>query len=185
VKCEMTLSNVFLDTNIILDYMLPSERTKHACSYELIEKVRRGYFKAWSADYALAETLGELKKKREEKIGVEHVLEETLSTYEIQQMIKVIEEFRKTPNFEVFKPEQISQEEIFDKVKNICIQSTDALVLLSVLKLKEKLGNITLATRDEKLLIRGKRLVQTAHPIELVRSCPINCSSKPTCKYRK
>jgi len=181
----MSVSNLFLDTNIILDYIIPLRRDEYACSYELIEKVKKGDFKAWTVDYALSETLGMLKEKREERIGVKDILRETLSTHEISQMVRIIEEFRKTPNFEVFAPEPVSQEEIFKKVQNICVQATDALVLLSVLNLKEKLGNVILVTRDDKLLVRGKRLISTAHPIELIESCPTNCTSKSMCKYHK
>lgn len=181
----MPISNIFLDTNIILDYIVPSRRQKYACSYELIEKVRNGSFKAWTVNYALSETLGRLKEKREERIGVKNLSRQTLSAYEISQIVQIIEQFRKTPNFEVFVPEPISQKDIFDKVQNICVQATDALVILSVLNLKEKLGNVTLVTRDRKLLIRSKRLIQTAHPIELIGSCPANCQSKFTCSYHR
>lgn len=178
-------SQHFLDTNIIIDYIIPSERAKYACSYELLERVKKGDFKAWSADYTLSETLGELKKRKEEKNGVKDVLRETLSTFEIERMTRIIEEFRKTPNLEIFEPKQTSQEKIFDKVKTVCIQATDALVLLSVLDLREKFGNIILATRDGKLLVRAKRLIQTAHPVDLIGSCPSNCISKYECKFHK
>jgi predicted nucleic acid-binding protein len=179
----MLIPNVFLDTNIIVDFIVPSERAKYACSVKLIEKIGKGDFKAWSADYALSETLGKLKQNREESIGVKDVPRETLSTYEIEQMTKIIEEFKKTPNFEVFEVEPIRQMEVFDKVKTICVQATDALVILSVLSLKKKLGDITLVTRDGKLLMRGKRLIKTAHPIELVGTCPLDCGSRFTCKH--
>lgn len=185
MKQQMPVSNIFLDTNIILDYIIPSKRTEYACSCELIERVKKGDFKAWSADYALSETLGRLKERREEKLGLKDVLRETLSTHEIDQMVKIIEEFRKTPNFDIFEPEPVLQEEIFNRVKSICVQATDALVLLSALNLKAKLGDIVLVTRDKKLLERGKRMIKTAHPIELVGSCPSSCRSRSICRYHR
>jgi predicted nucleic acid-binding protein len=181
----MAVPNIFLDTNIIVDYIVPSERIKYACSQELLERVRKGDFKAWSADYTLSETLGELKKRKEEQKGVKDILRETLSAFEIEQMAKIIEEFRKTPNLEVFEPKPTTQEKIFDKVKTVCVQATDALVLLSVLDLREKLNDIILTTRDGKLLVRAKRLVRTAHPIELIGSCPTGCTSKYECKFHR
>jgi len=181
----MQIKNLFLDTNIIADCIVPSRRVKYACSYELVENVKKGNFKAWSVDYTLSETLGILKEEKEEKIGVKNVLRETLSAYDVTQMTNIIEQFRKTDNFEVFVPAPFPQTEIFDKVKNICVQATDALVLLSVLHLKRKLPNIILVTRDDKLLVRGKKAVTTAHPIDFLQSCPINCISKSTCKHRK
>lgn len=182
---HLPIPNLFLDTNIILDYILPSRRAEWACSFKLIENVKLGGFKAWSADYALSETLGELKRAREERIGVSHLFKEVLSQHEISQMIKIVNEFRKTPNFRVFKPDPISQEEIFDKVKELCVQATDALVLLSALGLEEKLGNTILVTRDDRLLARGKKLVPTAHPRDLVGSCPTNCTNKSICRHYK
>lgn len=181
----MPISDLFLDTNTIIDYVIPSRREQFACSYELIEKVRNGDFRAWTVDYTLSETLGRLKEKREERIGVKHILRETLSSHEISQLVQIVEEFRKTPNFEVFIPKPIPQEEIFDKVRNICVQAADALVLLSALYLKETIGDLTLVTRDEKLLVRGKHLIKTAHPIELIDTCPTNCRSTSTCRHHK
>lgn len=182
---RMPISNIFLDTNIILDYIVPSRRRDYACSCELIAKIKNGDFKAWTADYALSETLGRLKEKREERIGVKDVLRETLSSHEIGEMVRIIEEFRKTPNFEVFAPTPVQQDEIFAKVRNVCVQASDALVLLSVLELKKKLGDVVLVTRDSKLLVRSKNLIQTAHPIDLIDSCPSNCRSMSTCTYRR
>jgi len=179
----MPSPNLFLDTNIILDYVLFSGGAKYACSYELVERIRKGEYEAYTADYTLAETLGELKAKREEKIGVKDIPKETLSQHEIGRMVTMIEEFRKTPHFEVFEPEPVAQEQIFDKVKSVCVQSTDALVLLSALDLKKRLGNLILVTRDEKLLARGKRLIETAHPMELVGACPPSCLSKENCRH--
>jgi predicted nucleic acid-binding protein len=181
----MSAQNLFLDTNIIIDYIVPSRRTEYACSYALIEKVKNGDFKAWAADYAMAETLGRLKESLEERRKISYIWKEVLTTYDVEQMVKIIDEFRKTPNFEVFRPDPISQRDIFDKVRSICVQATDALILLSVLNLKEKLSNVTLITRDNKFLIRARRLVPTAHPIHLVKSCPTNCTSKSICKHRR
>jgi hypothetical protein len=181
----MPIPNIFLDTNIIADCVVPLRRAKYACSYELVQKVEKGQFKAWSVDYALSETLGILKGEKEERIGTKDISRETLSAYDVTQMVSVIDEFRKTNNFEVFAPEHIPQAEIFDKVKSICVQATDALVLLSVLHLKKKLPNIVLVTRDDKLLVRGKKLVSTAHPIDFLPSCPTKCDSKSICRHRK
>jgi len=99
--------NLFLDTNIIVDYIIPSERAKYGCSQKLVEKIGKGDFKAWSADYALSETLGKLKENREKSLGVRGILRETLSTHEIEEMTRIIETFRKTPNFEIFEVEPI------------------------------------------------------------------------------
>jgi hypothetical protein len=147
--------------------------------------VKKGEFKAWSADYTLSEALGELKRRKEEKNGTKDVLRETLSNYEIEQMTRIIGEFRKTPNFEIFEPKPTPQEKIFNEVKTVCVQATDALVLLSVLDLREKLGGIILVTRDGKLLVRAKRLIRTAHPAELVGLCPSTCISRYGCKHHK
>ncbi len=177
--------NLFLDTNVIADYIVPHRRTEYACSCELVERIKKGHFKGWSADYALAETLGILKKEREISLQKGHILKEVVTPYEVTGMVKIIQNLTQASNFAVFLPSSISQVAIFDEVKNVCVQATDALVLLSVIELRKKLSDVVLVTRDDRLLVRGAKEVHTSHPIGFLGSCPSNCKSKPTCKYRK
>lgn len=185
----MACTNLFLDTMVIADCIIPFRRTKFACSFELMENVRKGqqHFKAWSADYSLSEALGILKEAREERLGLKYIDKQVLSTYEIAQMVSIIDEFRKTPNFEVFEPEPIPQKEIFEKVEHVCVQAKDALVLLSALSLRSKpaTANAVLVTRDDRLLVRAGKITDTAYPIDFLPSCPSICASHLNCRHRK
>jgi len=186
----MPCQNLFIDTNVIVDCIIPFRRTKYACSLKLMEKVgevEQRDFRAWSTDYSLSEALGTLKDAKEERLGLKYIDKQVLSTYDIAQMVIIIDEFRKTPHFEVFEPEPIQQKEIFEKVKHVCIQAKDALVLLSALTLKNKpaTANSVLVTRDDRLLIRASRVTDTAHPVDFLDACPLTCTSRSNCTYRK
>jgi predicted nucleic acid-binding protein len=177
--------NLFLDTNIIVDYIIPHRRTEYACSYELVERIKKGKFKGWSTDYALAETLGNLKKEREISLQKAYVLKEVVTPYEVAGMVKIIQNLTQASNFNVFAPTPIPQVAIFNEVKDVCVQATDAFVLLSVIELRKKLPDVVLVTRDERLLVRGSKEIPTSHPIGFMTSCPSNCKSKLTCKHQK
>ncbi len=181
----MPTRNIFLDTNILIDYIVPARRNMYTCSVELVENVKNGQFSAWIVDYALAEALGFLKEEREKRIGTHQIPRETLSSHEIEIMVGLTDRIRKIPNLNIFAPTSIQQSEIFDKVKTVCVQATDALVLLSLLELAKKIPDITLVTRDERLRVRGGKLVQTMHPISCLNSCPKGCTSSSSCKHKK
>jgi hypothetical protein len=80
----MFSDEIFLDTEILLDYILPSRRDLYKCSCLLIDEIAKGNFKAWSVDYVLSEILGNLKGEREIKNRASHILSETLTEPEKQ-----------------------------------------------------------------------------------------------------
>lgn len=181
----MSLPNLFLDANIFLDCINPWRRQSFCCSNILMERIKNRYYNAWTADYILSETLGRLKGDKERELGLTHIHRQRLTRHEIDQMARIVYEFKDIPNLEVFEPEHITQEEIFDKVKTVCVQAKDALVLLSALNLRNNVSNVTLVTRDDRLIYRGRVLIDVAHPSKYVDSCPQECRSITTCNYRK
>jgi len=183
----MPVSNLFLDSSILLDNIIPRRRKQHSCSCKLIEEIRthKDRFNAWTADFNLSETLGQLKNEKEVEEGKSYSPYELLTPHQIGKMVEIIEAFTQVENIEIFKPKPILQEELFEKVKNLCIQAKDALVLASALYLKKEIGkDVILVTRDERLLIRGRKAMRTTHPINLIDSCP-ECLGYSTCKFRK
>ena len=179
------IPRLFLDTNIILDFIIPSRKGRFACSVELIENIKNGNFEAWTGEYALSETLGQLKAEKEVRMGTQQLPRETVSRFDISQMVAIIENVKKIPHLTIFVSPSITQSDIFNQVQTTCVQATDAMVLLSVLELVKKIQKVTLVTRDERLGVRGSKLVATAHPVNFLAHCPRTCLSLSVCKYRK
>lgn len=173
-----------MDTNIILDYIIPSRKRDFPCSVELIKRISNGDFEAWTADYTLSETLGQLKAEKEFQMGTQKNPKETVSRFDISQMVAIIENVKKIPHLTIFSPSPISQPDIFAQVQNTCVQATDALVLLSVMELSKKIQSVLLVTRDERLGVRGSKVVKTVHPVQLLHHCPKTCGSLNICKYK-
>ena len=181
----MSIANLFLDTNIIVDYIIPYRQKQFPCSVKIIEEIKNGNFEAWTVDYALSETLGNLKSEKEKQMGTIKTWRETISKYDMMKMVAIIDKIKKIPHLTIFNPKPIPQSDIFDKVQNVCVQATDALILLSILELSKKIKNVTLITRDDRLRVRGGKIVPTAHPIDFLKSCPRPCSTSYTCSKRK
>jgi hypothetical protein len=87
------------------------------------------------------------------------------------------------PNLKILKTSNIDQEKIFQTLQNICIEATDALVLLSADELGKQVNPIELVTDDNRLLIRGSQLVKTSHPSKYLQKCPTSCPNK--CRHFK
>ncbi|MHA1628559.1 MAG: hypothetical protein ACTSVS_00025 [Candidatus Heimdallarchaeota archaeon] len=182
----MSSKHLFLDANILLDLIIPWRRKSFLCSDILMNEIKKGNFRGWTVDYVMSEILGELKAEREKKIGVSNISKQTLSPYEVKKLELIVINLRNIPNFDIFKPDPpITQEKIFKTLKELCIQAKDALVILSAVALQRKVGNVTFITRDQKLLVRGKKLINTANPSFFMASCPQSCLSYKNCKYRK
>jgi len=182
----MSIQNIFLDAEILLDFILPTRRNQYKCSCQLVEEIGKGNFKAWSADYVLSEILGKLKGEQEEKNRTQRILRETLTEYEKGAIQKIVWDVKNIPNFKIFEPTNpITQQLIYETVRKLCIQTKDALVLLTALDAKNKLKDIELVTRDNKLLVRGKKEIATAHPSKFITNCPKDCQSYSSCRYRK
>lgn len=182
----MCPNDIFLDTEILLDYIIPSRRDLYKCSSLLIEEITKGDLKAWTADYVLSEILGNLKSAREAKNQTQHILRETLTEPEKLTIQKIVWELRNIPNFKIFQPPNpITQQQIYDIVKRLCIQTKDAMVLLTALEAQSILRNLELVTRDNKLSVRSKNEIMVAHPSKFIKSCPRDCLSYSSCKYKK
>jgi predicted nucleic acid-binding protein len=182
----MLSDEIFLDTEILLDYIVPSRRDLYKCSCLLLEEIAKGNLKAWSADYVLSEILGNLKGEREEKNRTSHILSETLTELEKATIQKIVSNVKNIPNFKIFQPTKpITQQQIYEIVKRLCIQTKDAIVVLTALDARNTLKGIELVTRDNKLLVRSKKEITTAHPSKFIKSCPRDCLSYFSCKYRK
>jgi len=151
----------------------------------LLDQIKSGNYNGWSVDYVLSEVLGELKADIERRKGLTYLKRDALSRLEISELVTTIEMVKKIPNLKIYKTPSINQIEIYDKVKNLCIQAKDALILISAINLQQGTGNVVLITRDERLLIRGKKEIRTAHPSEYINRCPNNCPTKNICSFYK
>jgi len=178
-------TNLFIDAQIFVDFTIPYRSKRYQCSKLLLSKISGGVHRGWTVDYVLSETLGELKNDLERHKHLDYLKREALSDFEIRGLVKIIEQIKKIPNLEIFKAPVTEQKEIYEKVKNLCIEASDALILISALRVREKLGDIILTTRDERFLIRGRKEVQTAHPSEFIDKCPPQCLSKNVCRFYK
>lgn len=181
----MQPKNLFIDTSVILDTIFKNDLYNHRCSGILLDLIRNGTYKGWTADYTLCEMLGRMKEKLEAKKQIAYDLKNRLTAQDIAPIIRAVEELRNIPNFEVFKTTKITQEDIYNVVKETCVQAKDALVLLSAIEAGNKLKEITLVTWDGRLLYRGRSKISTAHPSTLISCCPRDCGSIASCKFRK
>ena len=168
----------------MLDYIVPTRRQDFPCSVSLLRNLTKFGCNGWTTDYVLAETLGQLKNALERKLGQQHVKSPVLSTQQIKHLENIISKVVYFPNFHVFKLPIITQKEMYNVVRDGCVQAKDALVILSTRKLGAKLSGAKLVTRDEKLLYRGKKMINTAHPSDILPKCPSVCS-KTRCAHRK
>ena len=151
----------------------------------LVDNIRQGDYNGWTVDYVLSELLGELKGDMERKKGVDHILTETLSSYEITSLVQIVEGLRSMPHLEVFKTPFIEQSKIYEKVRSLCIEAKDAIILISALQLRGTMKNIVLTTRDGKFLVRANKEIATAHPSKYLTKCPVQCLSKSVCRFSK
>lgn len=167
-----------------MDYLVPTRRKDFPCSESLLRNLSNLGCNGWTTDYILAETLGELKNALERKLGKQHIKSSVLTPHEIKKLEKIVNQVTYFPFLSTLKSPTITQKEIYGAVRDFCVQAKDALVLLSTKKLTTKFANIKLVTRDGKLLSRGKKIVKTAHPSEILGKCPTACS-KTGCPHRK
>jgi len=182
----MLPTNIFVDTEILLDNIIPERREQFKCSCLLIDEVSNGRLTAFTADYVLSEIMGILKTTKEIRKGTAHLLYETLTPTEKAAIQSIIVSLTNMPNLKIFTPiKPISQKDIYDLVRSICIQTKDALVLLTALEAKSKLKELELVTRDAKLMVRSKSQIASAHPSAYINKCPSDCLSKFSCRYRK
>lgn len=182
----MPPSNVFLDTEVLVDNIVPNRRNQFKCSCLLIDDVKSGKLKALIADYVLSEVTGNLKSEKEAKKGTSNVAKETLSPTDKIDIQNIVKTVTSIPNLKVFIPSQpISQQDIYNLVSVVCVQTKDALVLLSALDIKNSIRDIVLVTRDERLLVRSKAKITSAHPSEYINRCPFDCLSRTLCRHRK
>jgi predicted nucleic acid-binding protein len=182
----MLPADIFIDTEILLDYIIPDRRTKFMCSCLLVEEISKGNLKALTADYVLSEIMGKLKSEKEQRKGTGHIQKETLNTTEKIEIQRIVQTVKDIPNLKIFTPTRdISQQEIYEIVRNTCVQTKDALVLLTALDAKNKYKNLGLITRDEKLLIRSKSKIISFHPSDYINKCPPDCVTKGACHHRK
>jgi len=175
--------NIFLESNILIDHFCFAG--EHFCSSELIKKIpNSSEFKAWTSDYILSETLGKMKDIYEEKKGLKGALRETIPKSDISKMVQILEDFKRTPNLDTMKAE-IDSKAVYEKVRDLCIETKDAPVVLSVLELQEKLRRqVKLVTADMKLFVRAKKNLRTLHPSFHLHKCPSNCKTYYFCKNR-
>ena len=185
MKALPNILNFFIDTQILVDSIIPYRSQRFLCSKLLINDISKGVRKGWIIDYVLSETLGELKNNLEKKKHLDYLKREVLSDFEIERLVEIIEQVKRIPNLEIFKTPIIEQKEIFYKVRNLCVEAKDALILISALQIREKWGSIILVSRDERFLVRAKKEVSTAHPSEFIKKCPEECLSKNICKFYK
>lgn len=167
-----------------MDYLVPTRRKDFPCSERLLRNLPNLGCNGWTTDYVLAETLGELKNALEWKLGKQHIKASVLSMHQIKHLEKIVNQVTHFPSLSILKSPIITQKEIYSIVRDLCVQAKDALVLLSTQKLGTKFANIKLVTRDGKLLSRGKKIVKTAHPSDMLGKCPTTCS-KTRCPHRR
>jgi hypothetical protein len=178
--------NVFIDTEIFLDNIIPERRNQFKCSCLLIDEVSKGNLVGVSADYVLSEIMGNLKTAKEVKKGTAHLSKETLTSAEKAEIQSIVSDVKNIPHLTIFKPiKEISQMDIYNMVSNLCIQTKDALVLLTALDARNKLGDIGFLTRDEKLLVRSRSQINSFHPVAYISKCPSDCQSKLSCSHHK
>jgi hypothetical protein len=185
-EAKMLPTNIFLDTEILLDNIIPSRRDQFKCSCLLIDDVTNGKLKALTADYVLSEIMGNLKSEKEAKKGTSYIPRETLTPFEKLQIQNIVMTVKNIPNLKIFSPTKpISQQDIYNIVSKICVQTKDALVLLTALDARSQIAGIGLITRDERLLVRSKSQIASAHPSEYITKCPHDCQSIASCRHRK
>jgi hypothetical protein len=181
---EPRLSQIILiDTNIVLDHILPQRRQDFPCSESLLRNLVLVNCEAWLTDYALAESLGELKSNLEKKLGIHQVKSQGLSPQQISGLENIVNQILSFPHLHVFRSPNITQKEIYDVVRKACVQAKDALLIVSVEKLRLTYPKAKLVTRDEKLLSRAPLIVDTVYPSEILGKCPLTCK-KMTCLHR-
>ena len=177
--------NLFLDTKVFLDYVIPARKRDFACSTILLGRIGSGKYEAWTNDFVLSELLGELKADIERRKGFTQIKQDVLSNYEIQELVRIIEQVKKIPNLTIFS-DPVDQHEVYETVRKACIETKDATILLSAISLYNRLRRPTwLVTRDERVLVRAGRLFSIQHPCSLIESCPHDCGSRDTCEHRK
>jgi hypothetical protein len=182
----MPPSNVFLDTSVLLDTILPSRRNQYKCSDSLVDCVRTGRIKGLIADYVLSEIMGILKLELERKKGTSNVARETLSPSEKVGLQGIVNNIIKIPNLKIFTPSKpISQQDIYNLVCRVCVQTKDALVLLTAMEASIKIADFGLVTRDERLLARSRSQIACAHPVAFISKCPADCLSHSFCRHRR
>jgi hypothetical protein len=169
-----------------MDYIVPKRRNEYKCSCLLFDDIKLGKLKALTADYVLSEVTGNLKSEREATKGTSNVAKETLSPADKMGIQSIVKTVTSIPNFKVVMPSQpISQQDIYNIVSMVCVQTKDALVLLTALDIKNKIHDVALVTRDERLLVRSKVKITSAHPSEYIHKCPSDCLTRASCRHRK
>ena len=177
--------NLFIDTQIFIDLILPQRARLFPCSKMLIDSIKSGAYNGWTIDFVLSEVLGQLKSDLERSKGLTYLKRDVLSRFEVNQIVTIIEQIKKIPNLKIFETPPVNQREIYNKVKDLCVQTKDALILISALKAQQKIRNIVLVTRDERFLMRGKKEIATAHPCNYIDRCPDSCPSRSSCYFYK
>jgi hypothetical protein len=97
-------------------------------------------------------------------------------------MVEVINNIRQIPNLTIIKTSNINQQQVFETLKNVCVGTTDVIVLMSADELQKNLASLELVTGDNKLLTKGKKMITTTHTSFYGR-CQSTCM-KP-CRYMK
>lgn len=178
-----TVLHLFLDSNILINHLCDAD--KYLCTSQLLEKIGRKQYSAYISDFVYSESLGEMKCKYESAKHLSYKHEDAVPKDVRERMVQAIEEFKKGYNLNSVQI-PLDQLQVYQYVRDYCLQAKDAPIVLSAQYLMRKLKtDVYLVTSDmQSLFYKASKILKTLHPSFHLEYCPKECMLYSTCQWK-